>query len=200
MMKKINLGILAHVDAGKTTLNECCLYHGGVIRKMGRVDFKNSFMDFDSLEKSRGITIFSKSATIQYNNSSITLLDTPGHRDFSSEMERTLRVLDMIVLVISALDSVQAQTEVIFKLAKQYNLPVFIFVNKMDLTSYTKQQIIDSINSKLTGNFVDFSSDFDYEQLVLSSDKIYNLYEEKGERTGEYPQQIRKRLKRDKAY
>ena len=183
MMKKINLGILAHVDAGKTTLNECCLYHGGVIRKMGRVDFKNSFMDFDSLEKSRGITIFSKSATIQYNNSSITLLDTPGHRDFSSEMERTLRVLDMIVLVISALDNVQAQTEVIFKLAKQYNLPVFIFVNKMDLTSYTKQQIIDSINSKLVGNFVDFSSDFDYEQLVLSSDKIYNLYEEKGEIT-----------------
>ncbi|MGN1399098.1 MAG: NYN domain-containing protein [Erysipelotrichaceae bacterium] len=184
-MKKINLGILAHVDSGKTTLNECCLYHGGVIRKMGRVDFKNAYLDSDPLEKSRGITIFSKSATINYKNSSITLVDTPGHRDFLGEMERTLQVLDLIVLVVSALDLVQAQTELIFKLAKQYNLPVFLFVNKMDLTSFSKEQILADIDAKLTGNFVDFSNDFDYEQLVLSSDTIYRLYEEKGAITQE---------------
>ena len=126
-------GILAHVDAGKTTLSEAMLYLSGKIKKLGRVDHRDSFLDNHSLERARGITIFSKQAMLELENSSLTLLDTPGHVDFSAEMERTLQVLDCAVLVISGSDGVQAHTETLWRLLKRYEIPSFIFVTKMDL-------------------------------------------------------------------
>ena len=115
-MKKIVVGILAHVDSGKTTLSEAMLYHSGAISKLGRVDSKNSFLDTFSLERSRGITIFSKQALLKYKETDITLIDTPGHVDFSAETERTLQVLDYAILVISATDGVQSHTQTLWKL------------------------------------------------------------------------------------
>lgn len=132
-MKKIVICILAHVDAGKTTLSEALLYTAGPLKKLGRVDDKNAFLDNYELERSRGITIFSKQAVLKTQNTEITLLDTPGHIDFSSEAERTLQVPDYAVLVISARDGVQPHTETLWRLLLRYNVPTFIFVNKMDL-------------------------------------------------------------------
>ena len=132
-MKKPIVGILAHVDAGKTTLSEALLYNSGMIRKMGRVDHQDAFLDHFELEKKRGITIFSKLARMQFLDMDMTLLDTPGHVDFSAETERTLQVLDYAILVVSATDGVQAHTETLWKLLMQYEVPAFLFVNKMDL-------------------------------------------------------------------
>ena len=132
-MKKLVVRILAHVDAGKTTLSEALLYETGRLKKLGRVDNKDAFLDTFSLERERGITIFSKQAILKTKNAEITLLDTPGHVDFSSEAERTLRVLDYAILVISARDGVQAHTVTLWKLLERYGVPTFIFVNKMDL-------------------------------------------------------------------
>ena len=174
-MKRINLGILAHVDAGKTTLNESCLYHGNIIKKMGRVDNGDSFLDSNPLERNKGITIFAKSASFDWKDSHITLVDTPGHKDFLGESERTLQVLDEIVLVISALDGVQSHSETIFELSKKYNLPLFVFVNKMDLTNFTKEYLLDDINDKLKGNFVDFTS-IDKEKIALSDEILLEEY------------------------
>ena len=133
-MKKIVIGILAHVDAGKTTLSESILYTCGAIRKMGRVDHKDAFLDTFELERERGITIFSKQAVVELGDMQVTLLDTPGHVDFSAEMERTLQVLDYAILVISGADGVQGHTQTLWKLLKRYRIPTFIFVNK--ITSY----------------------------------------------------------------
>ena len=133
MMKKRSIGILAHVDAGKTTLSESILYESGVIRSLGRVDHKDAFLDTDEQERARGITIFSKQARFTWKEREITLLDTPGHVDFSGEMERVLSVLDAAVLVISATDGVQSHTRTLWKLFEHYRLPVFLFINKMDL-------------------------------------------------------------------
>ena len=132
-MKQLTLGILAHVDAGKTTLSEAMLYLSGAIRKAGRVDNRDAFLDTYELERERGITIFSKQAVFAYDDLKITLLDTPGHVDFSAEMERTLQVLDAAVLVISASDGVQGHTVTLWKLLKRYQVPVFLFVNKSRL-------------------------------------------------------------------
>ena len=132
-MDRLVTGILAHVDAGKTTLSEGILFLAGSIRKLGRVDHKDAFLDNYGLERERGITIFSKQAVINWKDTVITLLDTPGHVDFSAEMERTLNVLDYAVLVISGTDGVQPHTLTLWKLLKRYNIPVFIFVNKMDI-------------------------------------------------------------------
>ena len=132
-MKKITIGILAHVDAGKTTLSEAMLYKSGAIKSVGRVDHQNAFLDTDAQERARGITIFSKQARFSYEATEFVLLDTPGHVDFSAEMERTLQVLDYGILVISGKDGVQGHTATLWKLLKKYNVPVFIFVNKMDL-------------------------------------------------------------------
>lgn len=132
-MKKIVVGILAHVDSGKTTLSEAMLYQAGSIGKLGRVDSRDSFLDTFSLERSRGITIFSKQALLEYKDVGITLVDTPGHVDFSAETERTLQVLDYAVLVISATDGVQSHTQTLWKLLSKYNIPCFIFVNKMEI-------------------------------------------------------------------
>ena len=130
--KHICVGLLAHVDAGKTTLSEAILYLSGNIRKLGRVDEKNAFFDTNQLERQRGITIFSKQAEIKRENIELTLLDTPGHIDFSAEMERTLQILDYAILIISGADGVQGHTETLWKLLKRYQIPVFLFINKMD--------------------------------------------------------------------
>ena len=132
-MKKLAVGILAHVDAGKTTLSEGLLYRSGSLRRLGRVDHQDAFLDTDPIERERGITIFSKQAILPLGETTITLLDTPGHVDFSSEAERTMRVLDYAILVISGTDGVQGHTMTLWRLLKRYNVPVFLFVNKMDL-------------------------------------------------------------------
>ncbi len=158
-MRRCVLGILAHVDAGKTTLSEAILYSTGVIKDLGRVDNKNSFLDNDDMERDRGITIFSKQAVFSMDEARFTLLDTPGHVDFSAEMERTLQVLDYAILVVSASDGVQGHTKTLWKLLKQYNLPIFIFVNKMDQPDNNKEDIIDKLRKELSVNCVDFSVD-----------------------------------------
>ena len=137
-MKRIAVGVLAHVDSGKTTLSEALMYRSGNIGRLGRVDHKDSFFDTFSLERERGITIFSKQAVLKYGDSVFYLLDTPGHVDFSAETERTLQVLDYAVLVISGTDGVQSHTSTLWKLLRKYRVPCFLFVNKMDLPGADK--------------------------------------------------------------
>lgn len=156
-MKRLVIGILAHVDSGKTTLSEGMLFSAGELRKQGRVDHRDTFLDTHEIERKRGITIFSKQATFAHKNTQITLLDTPGHVDFSAEMERTLGVLDYAILVISGSEGVQVHTETLWHLLERYNIPTFIFVNKMDLSEREKSDIIDELCKKLCGGFVDFS-------------------------------------------
>ena len=157
--KQIVLGILAHVDSGKTTLSEAMLYRAGAIRKLGRVDHGDAFLDTDSLEKARGITIFSKQALLTAGNTAITLLDTPGHVDFSTETERTLQVLDYAVLVVSGTDGVQSHTETLWRLLRRYHVPAFVFVNKMDLPGMTREQLLAQLNHRLGEGFVDFGAE-----------------------------------------
>lgn len=142
-MKKIVLGILAHVDAGKTTLTESMLYLSKTIRHLGRVDHGDTFLDYNSQERNRGITIFSKQAMFNWNDCQITLIDTPGHVDFSTEMERTLQVLDYAILVISGIDGIQNHSETIWKLLKHYQVPTFIFINKMDSIYANKDKVVE---------------------------------------------------------
>lgn len=156
-MKKISIGILAHVDAGKTTLSEAMLYASGTTRKLGRVDHKDAFLDTHALERSRGITIFSKQAVMRVGEDEITLLDTPGHVDFSAEAERVLRVLDYAVLLISGTDGVQSHTETLWYLLKSYHVPVFIFVNKMDISQSDKNLVMAELQRRLDAGCVDFS-------------------------------------------
>lgn len=139
------IGILAHVDAGKTTLSEALLFQAGVIRKQGRVDHKDAFLDTNPLERERGITIFSKQAILPLPEKTITLLDTPGHVDFSAETERTLQVLDAAILVISGLDGVQSHTETLWQLLQQYHIPTFLFLNKMDLSPYSEAELLTQL-------------------------------------------------------
>ena len=137
IMKQIVTGIIAHVDSGKTTLAEAMLFASGAIRSQGRVDHGNAFLDTNSIEKEKGITIFSKQAIMTVSDTSFTILDTPGHVDFSTETERTLSVLDYCILVISGSDGVRSHTQTLWKLLKRYNVPTFIFVNKMDISIST---------------------------------------------------------------
>ena len=178
-MKRIVVGILAHVDAGKTTLSEGLLYESGMIRKLGRVDFQNAFLDNNEMERERGITIFSKQAVIENDDTVITLLDTPGHVDFSAEMERALWVMDYAVLVISAADGISGHTMTLWKLLERYNVPTFIFINKMDQDGADKAILMEQIE-KLKGNgFVDFTeygSDNFYEQLAVCDEKLLEKY------------------------
>lgn len=160
-MKKFSIGILAHVDAGKTTLSEAMLYASGVTRRMGRVDHKDAFLDTDSLEKSRGITIFSKQAVLTAGDTEITILDTPGHVDFSSEAERVLQVLDYAVLLISGTDGVQSHTETLWQLLKSYRIPTFIFVNKMDISAVGRELIMAELQRRLDGGCIDFGNSAD---------------------------------------
>lgn len=178
-MKKLVIGILAHVDAGKTTLAECILFLTGMIRKLGRVDHKNAFLDNYELERARGITIFSKQARFTYKDMDVILLDTPGHVDFSAEMERTLQVLDYAILVISGSDGVQGHTETLWKLLARYNIPTFIFVNKMDLNIKSRQALMNEIKKKLHDGCVDFTDEQDVsflESLAMCEEELLNKY------------------------
>lgn len=178
-MKKIVVGILAHVDSGKTTLSEAMLYLSGTISKLGRVDSKNSFLDTFSLERSRGITIFSKQALLKYKDTDITLIDTPGHVDFSAETERTLQVLDYAILVISATDGVQSHTQTLWKLLAKYNVPCFIFVNKTDLDGADRDVALCQLKTKLSDNCVDFNLPDDElnENIALCDETLLEKYE-----------------------
>ena len=156
-MKKLVIGILAHVDAGKTTLSEAMLYTSGAIRSLGRVDHQDAFLDTDSQERARGITIFSKQAEFEFGNMKVQLLDTPGHVDFSTEMERTLSVLDYAFLVISGKDGVQGHTSTLWKLLKKYNIPTFLFINKMDLDGTVKEDLMYELKTTLDDGCIDFT-------------------------------------------
>lgn len=164
-MKKITFGILAHVDSGKTTLSEAILYKTGEIRKLGRVDHKNTFLDTHFLERERGITIFSKQAEFNLGDMSCTILDTPGHSDFSNETERTLQVIDYAILVISGSEKVQSHTETLWDLLKRYNIPTFIFVNKTDLSGVNRDDVMYTLKKRLSDGCIDFFH-YDKEKLL----------------------------------
>ena len=176
-MKKIVAGILAHIDAGKTTLAEAMLYRTGKLRKIGRVDHGDTALDTHTLERERGITIFASQAVFSTDKIEVTLLDTPGHVDFSSETERTLSVLDYAILVISGLDGVQSHTLTLWKLLKLYNVPTFVFVTKMDFARKSREEIIENLNSELDGEFVDFCDEAAMaEGLALCSESLMEKY------------------------
>ena len=174
------MGILAHVDAGKTTLAEQILYKCGSIEKLGRVDHKNTFLDSHSLEKERGITIFSKQARLQLEDYEITLLDTPGHVDFSTEMERTLQILDYAILVINGSDGVQSHTKTLWKLLKRYEIPVFIFINKMDQPGNEKEHLLKEIKQKLSEDCIEFqckeNMESFYEDISVRDEMLLEQY------------------------
>lgn len=178
--KHICAGLLAHVDSGKTTLSEAMLYTAGKIRKLGRVDHKDAYLDTDAQERERGITIFSKQAVFTYDGMEITLLDTPGHVDFSAEMERTLQVLDYAILVINGMDGVQSHTDTLWKLLKRYEIPTFIFVNKMDMEGADKDAVFQNIRKKLDGDCVDFSSGDRDEQIAMADERLLDTYLDSG--------------------
>ncbi len=175
--KKTVIGILAHVDAGKTTLAEALLYHAGQLKILGRVDHRDSFLDTNSIERQRGITIFSKQACFDLPNRFVTLLDTPGHVDFSAETERCLQILDCAVLVISGTDGIQPHTETLWRLLREYGVPVFLFVTKRDLPGKSRDDLMDELRRRLDDNCVDFSlRDEEWEErIALCSERAMNL-------------------------
>jgi small GTP-binding protein len=178
---KFVLGLLAHVDSGKTTLAESLLYNSGSIRKLGRVDHQDTFLDTYELERKRGITIFSKQAQLKIGEKSICLLDTPGHVDFAPEMERTLQVLDYAILIVSGADGVQGHTQTLWKLLKKYRLPVFIFVNKMDQPGTDKDKLIKELQSKLDSSIIDFTeyktpTENFYENISMCEEHLMNKF------------------------
>ena len=191
--KNINIGLLAHVDAGKTTLSEALLYATGQIRALGRVDHQDAFLDTDAQERARGITIFSKQARLRLqmtNESShseqtigLTILDTPGHVDFSAEMERTLQVLDYAILVISGTDGVQGHTRTLWRLLRHYNIPTFLFVNKMDLPGADKEAVQQQLKTELSDGCVDFTKDSGeafFEEAAMGSEALLDEYMDQG--------------------
>ena len=181
-MKNLVVGILAHVDAGKTTLSESMLYLSGSIRKLGRVDHQDAFLDTYDLERSRGITIFSKQAVFSLKDCRITLLDTPGHVDFCAEMERTLQVLDYAILVISGADGVQGHTQTLWRLLQRYKIPVFLFVNKMDQDGTDREKLMEELKRKLDEGCVDFSQETEewMEELAMCDERLLEEYLENG--------------------
>lgn len=156
--KKLVVGILAHVDAGKTTLAESILYKSGSIRRLGRVDHRDTFLDTDSQERDRGITIFSKQALFSWRDMEVTLLDTPGHADFSAETERTLQVLDYAVLVVSGADGVQGHVPTLWRLLGRYRVPTFLFVNKMDRPDTDAAALMAELKGRLDERCVAFGA------------------------------------------
>lgn len=182
-MKNLVIGILAHVDAGKTTLSEGFLYLSGKIRKLGRVDNKDAYLDNFELERARGITIFSKQAMLEVADTQITLLDTPGHVDFSAEMERTLQVLDYAILVVSGADGVQVHTKTLWRLLDIYRIPVFLFVNKMDQNGTDKERIMRELKRQLSDGCIEFgqglTEDFN-DQLAMCDEALLEAYLETG--------------------
>ena len=180
-MKRTAIGILAHVDSGKTTLSEALLYCSGNISRLGRVDHRDSFLDTYALERDRGITIFSKQAVLQYGGAVYYLLDTPGHVDFSAETERTLQVLDYAILVISGTDGVQSHTKTLWRLLQKYEVPCFLFINKMDLSGADKGFLLNELRGKLSDDCVDFTdegSEAFWESVALCDDNLLAKYEE----------------------
>ena len=184
MKKHICAGLLAHVDAGKTTLSEGILYQTGTIRKLGRVDNRDAYLDTYALERARGITIFSKQAQLTLGDLEVTLLDTPGHVDFSAEMERTLQVLDCAILVVSGADGVQGHTETLWRLLRRYEIPTFLFVNKMDQPGTDRQLLLEDIRSHLDENCMDFSLMDEggeiLENLAMCDEQVLEEYLETG--------------------
>lgn len=185
MKKRLAIGVLAHVDSGKTTLSEAILYLSGEIRTLGRVDRKDAFLDTNEIERNRGITIFSKQATFSHGETDFTLLDTPGHVDFSAETERALSVLDYAVLLISASDGIQSHTSSLWKVLQQYNIPSFVFVNKMDMDIADKSALLSEIKDKLGTACIDLSAALteggnEAESLAVCSDGLMNEFFEKG--------------------
>lgn len=174
-MNKIVTGILAHVDSGKTTLSEAILYKSGVIRNPGRVDHGNSYMDTSAVERERGITVFSNSAAFKCGEKEITLLDTPGHVDFSAETERTLCVLDYAILVISAPDGVQSHTRTLWRLLSEYSVPTFIFINKTDLSHRGRNEIISELKKKLSSGCTDMKSEAD-EDIAMCDERLTEAF------------------------
>ena len=201
-MEKLAVGILAHVDAGKTTLSEGMLYTAGVLRKMGRVDHQNAFLDTNALERARGITIFSKQAIFPLGDRQITLLDTPGHVDFSAEMERTLQVMDYAILVISGTDGVQGHTQTLWKLLKMYHIPTFLFINKMDQPDTDRDFLLNSLRSRLSEGIIAFDAlsgclereEAWLEDLALTDEKVLEDFME----NGEIPDEIIRKLIRER--
>ena len=181
-MDKLVIGILAHVDAGKTTLSEGLLYTCGRLKKLGRVDHKDAFLDTDPMERERGITIFSKQAVLPLEGAEITLLDTPGHADFSAEMERTLQVLDCAILVISGTDGVQGHTHTLWKLLERYGVPTFLFINKMDLAGADRDALLSELKSRLDEGCVDFAAPAEQiqEQAAVCDEDALERYLEDG--------------------
>ncbi len=182
--KRLCIGILAHVDAGKTTLSEAMLYTCGVIRKLGRVDSRDAFLDTYEMERERGITIFSKQAMLRTDDLEISLLDTPGHVDFSAEMERTLQVLDYAILVVSGMDGVQGHTRTLWKLLERYQVPTYLFINKMDQQGTDPAGLMTEIKEKLSDNCTDFGTEDKssiYESAALCEEALLNQYLEQGE-------------------
>ena len=156
MKKKLTIGILAHVDAGKTTLSEALLYISGKLRSLGRVDHGNTFLDTNPVERERGITIFSKQAILRRGELELTLLDTPGHVDFSAEMERAVQVLDYAVLLISGTDGVQGHTETLWRILERHNVPTFLFINKMDQPDTDRAKLMEQLKRRLSDGCANF--------------------------------------------
>lgn len=187
-MKRIVIGILAHVDAGKTTLSEALLYATGSVRKLGRVDHGDAFLDTNTMERQRGITIFTEPAIITTPDLTLTLLDTPGHVDFSAEMERTLAVLDYAILVISGADGIQGHTETLWRLLKRYNVPTFIFINKMDAPAANKTKLLQQLKKRFSDGCVDFTGSHNgtealadvMEDIAMQSETAMESYLEEG--------------------
>lgn len=197
----ICIGLLAHVDAGKTTLAESLLYHTGAIRKMGRVDHQNAFLDTYELERARGITIFSKQAGFTLGDREVVLLDTPGHVDFSAEMERTLQILDYAVLIIGGTDGVQGHVETLWRLLRQYKIPVFLFINKMDQDGSDPAEILKELQGRLDEKCIDFTASQPQEEfmenLAMCDETILETYLEEGEISKE---QVRELIARRKVF
>ena len=171
-MKRLVIGILAHVDSGKTTLSEAMLYHAGALRKLGRVDHRDAFLDTDALERARGITIFAKQAVLRLPDTEITLLDTPGHVDFSAEAERALQVMDYAILVVSGTDGIQSHTETLWRLLERYRVPVFVFVNKMDLAGADRALRLAELRRRFGDGCVDLTAPDCADDLALCNEEL----------------------------
>lgn len=200
------IGLLAHVDAGKTTLSEAILYTTGTTRKLGRVDNRDAYLDTYALERERGITIFSKQAVCQLGGTTVTILDTPGHVDFSAEMERTLQVLDYAVLVISGADGVQGHTETLWSLLKRYQVPTFLFINKMDQSGTDREALLSELQKRLSESCVDFAlldrpkeemPEEVWEAIAMSDEELLEQYLESGSIAAE---DIRRLIRRRKLF
>ena len=182
MMKRLTIGMLAHVDSGKTTLSEAMLYLSGAVRRLGRVDHGDAFLDTDVQERERGITIFSKQARLDWRDCAFTLLDTPGHVDFSAEMERTLQVLDYAVLLVSGADGVQGHTETLWKLLERHRVPTFLFINKMDQPDTHRDKLLAQLRARLCDGCADFFGPWEevLEQAALCDEGLMGRYLETG--------------------